>query len=99
MNTLACPAMHRTPWRVLRVQMGDPSLPTTVTGPVRLAALHQWRQGKTSPGVWVTADSPAPTRPSPEDIDWVLFPTAQVEREITANEARCAQYLPRRQGP
>jgi|HubBroStandDraft_6_1064221.scaffolds.fasta_scaffold186675_4 hypothetical protein len=32
-------AVRRTPWDMLRVQTGDPSLPTTVTGPARLIAL------------------------------------------------------------
>jgi hypothetical protein len=99
MDMFAWSAAHRTPWGMLRVQIGDPSLPTTLTGPARLVALYQWRQGKASPGVWVIENSPAHARPSPEDIDWILFPAVQAEREMTDHKARCAQYLPRRPSP
>jgi hypothetical protein len=96
MPTLTCSAVHRTPWKILRVQIGDPSLPTTLTGPARLVALYQWRQGNASPSVCVIENSPAHARPRPDDIDWERFPSAEAELEMMDHKARCALYLPRR---
>lgn len=92
-------AVHRTPWGKLRVQMGDPSLPTTLTGPARLIALYHWRRGKALPGVWVIEHAPAPVRLRAEDIDWSQFPTLEAQRELMAHEERCARHLPRRLSP
>lgn len=99
METLASSAAPRTPWRILRVQIGDPSFPTTITGPARLVALYQWRQGKAAPGVWVIENSPTHASPRPEDIDWATFPTADAQREMMDRAFRCARYLLGRSSP
>jgi hypothetical protein len=81
---------------MLRVQMGDPSLPTTITGPARLIALFHWRRGKPLPGVWIIEHSAVNVSPKAEDVDWTEFPTLEAQRELMAHEERCARHLPRR---
>jgi hypothetical protein len=88
-------ATRRTPWVMLRVQMGDPSLPTTVTGPARLIALYHWRRGKALPGVWIIEHSPVPVSPRAEEIDWTQFPVQEAQRELMAHEERCARHTRR----
>jgi hypothetical protein len=95
----AASAVPRTPWGKLRVQIGDPSLPTTVTGPARLIALFHWRRGKALPGIWIIEHSAVHTNPTVEDIDWALFPTLEAQREMMAHEERCARHVPRRSAP
>jgi hypothetical protein len=80
---------------MLRVQIGDPALPTTLTGPARLIALYHWRRGKALPGVWIVEHTPAPVILRAEDIDWTQFPTLEAQRELMAHEERCARHLPR----
>ena len=92
-------AARRTPWGNLRVQIGDPSLPTTITGPARLIALFHWRRGKALPGLWIVEHSPQHTIPRVEDIDWTLFPTQEAQREMMAHEERCARHMLRRFSP
>jgi hypothetical protein len=89
-------AVHRTLWRTLRVQTGDPRLPTTITGYARLIALYQWRRGKPLPGVWVVESTAARASPGVDDVDWALFPAAEAQRELMAHEERCARHLPSR---
>ena len=91
--------VRRTPWGMLRVQIGDPSLPTTVTGPARLIALYQWRRGKPLPGTWIIEHSAAPVRLEAEEIDWTQFPVLEAQRELMAHEERCARHMPRRFSP
>jgi hypothetical protein len=95
MATCAFSALRRTPWGMLRVQVGDPSLPTTVTGPARLIALYHWRRGHALPGVWIIENAPGPASPRAEDIDWVLFPLQEAQHEMMAHEERCAAHVPR----
>jgi hypothetical protein len=91
----ACSTVPRTPWEILRVQTGDPRLPTTVTGPARLIALFHWRRGKALPGVWIIEHSPASVRPRTDDVDWARFPTLEAQRALMEHEERCARHLPR----
>jgi hypothetical protein len=79
---------------MLRVQMGDPSFPTTLTGPRRLVALYHWRRGKAMPGVWIIANAPEPAIDRPEDVDWTLFPILEAQREMMAHEERCTRHMP-----
>jgi hypothetical protein len=92
-------AVRQTPWGMLRVQTGDPSLPTTVTGPARLIALYHFRRGKSLSGVWIVESSPERASPEPEDIDWALFPTSEAQQEMMAHEERCARHRPQRARP
>ena len=84
-------------WFALRVQTGDPSCPTTLTGPMRLVELARWRNGRLSPGVSVIIHLPAPVRPCLEVIDWTLFPVAEAQAEIEAQEARRRRFRARLQ--
>ena len=87
MAPYASSAARRTPWERLRVQVGDPSLPTTVTGPARLIALYQWRRGHALPGVWIIENATVPTRPRrAEDVDWAQFPILEAQLEMMALE-------------
>jgi hypothetical protein len=92
-------AVPRTHWGKLRVQIGDPSLPTTVTGPARLIALFHWRRGKALPGIWIIEHAAVSASLRVEDIDWALFPTSEAQREMMAHEERCARHVPRRFAP
>ena len=56
----SCPAGPRIHWGRLRVQVGDRSFPTTVTGPARLIALYHFRRGRALPGVWMIENAPVP---------------------------------------
>lgn len=89
------PALQ-TPWGRLRVQTGDRSLPTTVTGPARLIALYQWRRGKPLPEVWFVDASQGPEHRLLSTIDWSTFPISEARRETMAHEERCARHLPAR---
>ncbi len=95
----SCCAAPRTHWGMLRVQTGDRSLPTTVTGPARLIVLYHWRRGKALPGVWIIEHSPMSSSPRLQDIDWDLFPTQEAQRELYSLEESCARHVPRRRVP
>ena len=95
----ACYAAPRTPWAMLRVQTGDRALPTTLTGPARLIALYEWRRGAALPGVWFVDGARAQTSPSPDDVDWSLFPTPEAQHEMMDRDERCARHFPRRSWP
>ena len=90
---------RRAHWAMLRVQMGDPSLPTTITGPARLIALYHWRRGKALPGLWIIEHSAPSASLGPEDIDWTQFPVMEAQRELMDHEERCARHVPRRVTP
>ena len=92
-------AVRRTPWGRLRVQVGDPSLPTTLTGPARLIALYQWRRGKALPGIWIVEHSAAPASLQADDVDWTQFPVLEAKLELMAHEERCARHAPWRFSP
>lgn len=98
MTTRAPSAVRRIPWGMLRVQVGDPSLPTTLTGPARLIALYQWRRGKALPGVWIVDPATAPASFEAGDVDWTQFPVLEAKLELMAHEERCARHVPRRSG-
>jgi hypothetical protein len=91
-----CAAAPRTHWGMLRVQTGDRSLPTTVTGPARLIVLYHWRRGKALPGVWIIEHSLLSPTPRLQDVDWDLFPTQEAQRELYALEESFARHVPRR---
>jgi len=93
MATRAWSAALGISWEKLRVQVGDPVLPTTATGPARLIALYQWRRGKGLPGVWVVDSASGAARPRLEDVDWTKFPTAEAQGELMAYEERCVRYV------
>jgi hypothetical protein len=82
-------------WQTLRVQMGDPTFPTTLTGPKKLVELFNWRRGKPTPGVWIVVSAQADRKPRLDEVDWTLFPVAEAQQELMAHEARCALYMPR----
>lgn len=96
MGTCAWTSRLTAPWQTLRVQMGDPTCPTTLTGPKKLVELFNWRRGKPTPGVWFVVATQAQRSPRVEEIDWSLFPVAEAQHELMDHEARCALYLPRR---
>ncbi len=96
MAVQAWSAVRGIHWGMLRVQMGDRALPTTVTGPARLIALYHWRRGKALPGVWIIESSVPHAKPRAEEIDWSLFPVQEAQREMMAHEERCARHMPRR---
>lgn len=80
-------------WQTLRVQMGDPACPITLTGPKKLAELFHWRRGKATPGVWVVVNGAGFKSPRVDEVDWSLFPVAEAQEEIMSHEARCSRYL------
>ena len=82
-------------WQTLRVQMGDPTCPTTITGPKKLVELFNWRRGKATPGVWIVISSQPDRSPRLDEVDWSLFPVAEAQHELMDHEERCARYMPR----
>ena len=82
-------------WQTLRVQMGDPTFPITLTGPQKLVELFHWRRGKATPGVWVVVNGAEPRSPRLDEVDWSQFPMAEAYQEMMSHEERCARHLPR----
>ena len=95
MASLAFTAASTPSWSMLRVQLGDPSLPTTLTGPARLIALYQWRRGKRLPGVWFVDSASMRVSRTPEGVDWTLFPVAEARNHLMDYEERCLRHLTR----
>jgi hypothetical protein len=81
---------------MLRIQRGDRSFPTTLTGPARLIALFHWRRGQALPGMWVVENGAEHPGPAPGEVDWSLFPTSETQAEMLAHEARFARHLVQR---
>lgn len=96
MATLACSQVPSPSWSMLRVQLGDPSLPTTLTGPARLIALYQWRRGKRLPGLWFVDSASMRVSRTPDGVDWALFPVAEARNHLMDHEERCLRHLVRR---
>jgi len=96
MATCAWTSRLTAHWQTLRVQMGDPTCPITITGPKKLVELFNWRRGKATPGVWFVVSTQAHRSPRVDEIDWSLFPVAEAQHELMDLEERCARYLPRR---
>lgn len=95
MASLAFTAASSPSWSVLRVQLGDPSLPTTLTGPARLIALYQWRRGRRLPGVWFVDSTSMRVSRTPEGVDWTRFPLAEARDLLMEYEERCMRHLAR----
>jgi len=99
MATPACSAAAPTSWKMLRVQAGNPSIPTTLTGPARLIALYRWRRHERLPGLWVVECSTLRAELRPEDVDWHLFPALEAQRHLIDHEERCARHFAPRSCP
>ncbi len=83
---MTAPAL--TPWVVLRIEVEGPALITTLTGPVRLAALWCWRRGNATPGCTVVEHRSGRVFSDPTQVDWLGFPTSVAVQELVEQDER-----------